>query len=281
MAISVADVNYLMRRGLLVSQEVVAAHEISHLFGVRDHFHLGQPCIMSVHTTSTVQWCYPCQTAMLLFVQGGIPFRGAEEEWGSYISSSFTPPPRLVFSSLDELMSSHTAVRASRSIGNYAELTASTNFASLERLYLPTNIPEKYELLSIAVTEWMVSIIYLHRDDMVTEDTIGDALINRRGFSFNITRLDLDSPMDGIMLQNHATEDDLIEGRYLFVEPNLFVWTTDSEVITMYTPLQQHDSDRALNEVRNNAEWAMQPQLFATDVLNLLDESEDVSRFSR
>lgn len=153
-------------------------------------------------------------------------------------------PDRLAFSSLNELIASYNATAASKANNVSSRIDSilpnleeSVNLLALERLYLPTNIPSEYQLHQITVFENNVSLVYLHIDDLVSEDTIVEALIHQRHFLFNFTRWNVESPMEGILQQNDATIDDLIDGKYLLVEPNLLIWASDNEVIYMYVPL--------------------------------------------
>jgi len=143
----------------------------------------------------------------------------------------------ITFFSVDDFVDSYNAAQAGRMADDMAMIAESVNLIGLERLYTPTNIPHEYQFYRMIINEDSVTLLYLHYDDMVSEYTSWDALIHQRNFQFTFTRWDTESPMAGILAQTDSTEVDLINGRYLFVEPNMFIWESGNEVIYMYVPL--------------------------------------------
>jgi len=156
-----------------------------------------------------------------------------EQEHGTIAASEAIET--LEFSSLDEFLLNFSTVKAGRATVDFANSATNTGFAALERLYLPTNIPEAYQLFRITVNEEAVSIWYLPEEYLGSEDAIWFAISQQRHFLFSFTRWNIESPMDGILRQNRSTEEDLIDGKYLFIEPNMFIWGSDSEVVTVCT----------------------------------------------
>ena len=116
------------------------------------------------------------------------------------------------------------------------DVVENMNFAALEKFYLPTSLPEGFQIFDIAITEKAVSIRYMPQVDFYSEETLWDALNLQRGFEFTFTRLDFDSPMETVYRQNNASSKDLIDGKYLFVEPNKIIWTSNGEILSLYTP---------------------------------------------
>ncbi|MCL2571305.1 MAG: InlB B-repeat-containing protein [Defluviitaleaceae bacterium] len=218
---------------------VVTAHEISHNLGARcDRCTPLQLCVMSSWDTHNL-WCDSCRGAIMAH-RAWMMGMSSREVLASHNDPRYeiaicTPEASdpLVFLSLDEFIVNHNAIALDRG-GSVADII---NLAGLERLYLPSNLPLEYQLYRLMINENAVNLVYLHIDDMISEDTVMDALIQQRHFQFSFTRWDVDSPMEGILQQMGATEDDLINGRYLFVEPNMLIWASDREVIYMYTPL--------------------------------------------
>ena len=43
--------------------------------------------------------------------------------------------------------------------------------------------------------------------------------------------------MDAFLRDQNASVDDLIDGKYLFLEPNMFVWESNGTLLTLYTPM--------------------------------------------
>ena len=143
---------------------------------------------------------------------------------------------QLVFSSVEELLSSYRAVITGDADGYLAYLAEKVNFTELERLYLPISIPEGYEIYKITINERTVSFYYLHKEDLVSEHAFLSANVQQRDFQFNFTRWGTDSPMEGVLRQNNATKRDLISGKYFFKEPNSITWSSDRYILFMYTP---------------------------------------------
>ena len=149
----------------------------------------------------------------------------------------------LEFSSLEELLAAHKAVREGTATGKLAELAGnnrgeySIKLAELDELYVPTGIPAGYKLYKIEVNYLRVSYIYLAESDLVSEETIDRAISQQKEFAFTIYRWKLDNPMDGILRQNNATKRDLIGGVYLFEEPHGLAWGSSSAVLHLYMPL--------------------------------------------
>ena len=166
----------------------------------------------------------------------------------------------LEFSSLEEFLACYIIASEGRSGGDIsefvsgfqmrfsdsdlAEVVADTNFTAFETLYLPVGIPEDFQLHRITVNEVSVALWFLHEDDLVSERAIWDAIANQRRFHFIISRWDYDSSalMENVLRQNNATREDLIDGKYLFVAPNMFIWTSDREILSLYTPLPSYDA---------------------------------------
>ena len=169
---------------------------------------------------------------------------------------------QLEFSSIEALLASYLIVKEGRADGDIREVVSgwdasrtewdasfsdsgliyvaeSTDFTSLETFHLPVGIPEEFQIYRITVSEEDVAIWYLHKDDMVSEETRWDAIVQQRHFLFGFSRWDMDTDflMDGILRQNGASEEDLIDGKYLFVAPNLFRWASDRKTFGLYTPL--------------------------------------------
>ena len=115
-----------------------------------------------------------------------------------------------------------------------AEVFENLNFARLETLYLPTNIPEDFRLHRITVNAGFVQFLYMHKEDGY-----------RQRFLFSFSRSDYDPStlLTDLLRQNNASEEDLIESRYLFIaEPDHFTWVSDrGAILRMYTPVVRGD----------------------------------------
>ncbi|MCL2408766.1 MAG: hypothetical protein FWC96_04030 [Oscillospiraceae bacterium] len=170
-------------------------------------------------------------------------------EWQEESVAASDAPDTLRFSSLEEFLLSYIAVKdGMRAEGfmptsvhgnfeHFSEMAESVDLLSLERFYLPVNIPEEYKIFRIAVTEYHVTIRFLPEEHLGSETDILLARADSQDFQFSFTRkLNLENPMAGIMEQFGVTEADLIDGKYLFLEPNLFLWGSNREILSLYTP---------------------------------------------
>ena len=125
-----------------------------------------------------------------------------------------------------------------------ADVIENIDFAGFEMLYIPTGIPDDFRLHEIRVFEEGVGFRYLHKNDMISEETIRAAISGQRHFWFVHTRWDMDNSFlfDAMMRQSfvsvgvNATEDDLINGRYFFNGMHSFNWVHDRERFTMTVP---------------------------------------------
>ena len=124
-------------------------------------------------------------------------------------------------------MTGYKDVLAGTADEELAALAESVVFLDLERLYLPMSIPEEYEFHEITLVAGSVNFWYLHEDDLMSDSTILNAKQQRRYFLLSFYRWDFDLPLEGIMRQFNATEADLIDGKYLFDDPNWFLWAAD------------------------------------------------------
>jgi len=163
-------------------------------------------------------------------------------------------PDELTFSSLEAFLLAYQALQLGEDITDYVEsyfgelsgstlesVTEGSNFASLEVLHLPIGIPDDYEIGRIVVRERFMEIAFFHIDDLVSEDSIWIAARQRRHFSFTILSWDYDEAtlFSNMMREYGANEENLIDGRYLFREPNDFDWVSDCVRFILRTPLRQ------------------------------------------
>ena len=127
---------------------------------------------------------------------------------------------------------------------NLMDIATGAEFASLEMLHLPVGIPEDFELYRVRINELLVSFRFLHRDDMVSEYATKEADLQQQFFEFHFHRIDAEDSvlLEGILEQDSATKADLIDGRYLFREPNSFTWVSNRTIFGLRTPVPQYDT---------------------------------------
>ena len=172
-----------------------------------------------------VDWRAPMKRALVVCLTILLPFAFALT--GHALSIAVDT---LEFSSLEEFLEAYKAVCEGTATGELAELAGndrgqySIKFAELDELYLPTGVPEDYKLHKIGINYLRVFYIYLHKNDLISEEAIQRAILEQKEFHFSVFRWKLDYPMEGTLRQSGATEKNLIGGVYLFEKPNSLTW---------------------------------------------------------
>ncbi|MDR0951522.1 MAG: hypothetical protein LBM18_01175 [Oscillospiraceae bacterium] len=200
-------------------------------------------------------------------------------------------PDQLYFSSIEQLLGAYIVAKESGTGGeelegfvseweatygdsSLADVAESVNFTSLEKLYIPTGIPEDYELYRIRVNDDSMNFWYVHKNDMVSEEAIEDALVSFRCFIFIVTRWDADSSLlvDGMLEQNLATKEDLIDEKYLFIQPHTLTWVYETERFIFYAPLVPNSE----GGIETGSDYSAEDMIICaeTSVINLLDSNE-------
>ncbi|MCL2578234.1 MAG: hypothetical protein FWE27_09360 [Defluviitaleaceae bacterium] len=135
----------------------------------------------------------------------------AHEHNESYFVGCF--PPGMQFLSIEEFIHAYVSVRDGNASDDLARRAIDLDFASLDEIYLLTNLPESYRIVKISMSNDEVLFMYFS----IGEEDITDIL-------FNFTRLtyeDLESwgassPLDSIIQKEGFTENDLIDEKYYF-----------------------------------------------------------------
>ena len=161
-------------------------------------------------------------------------------------------PTRFIFASLEEFLYAHMSNREGRATGRLAEVATHVNFASLEELSLLIGLPNSYQLHDISVYRDGISVWYLPTEALASEEAIRYAIRNFQEFNFRIYFWDSDTPLSGVMLQDGATEEDLINGRYHFRARNsTFYWAHGRNMMALNmpnpNPTQDHHSISAIS----------------------------------
>ena len=153
-----------------------------------------------------------------------------------YYASEPIMPDELVFSSLDELLAAHKAVRDGTADAELAALAESVNFIELAELFFPTSIPAEYNLHKISVTFDDVRILYLLEGDQVSAIAISNAIIQQKAFEFGYFRKERVNPMEACLRLNNATLKDLINGIYLRTYSTSLFWGTERLRLDLIMP---------------------------------------------
>ena len=183
-------------------------------------------------------------------------------------------PDLLVFSSIEEFLSVYREVERNVMRGEAADLAESVNLTSMDRFYVPSQIPQSYQLYRITISEHSIGMWFLPEHRLATEESIIYGTSRQEHFLYHYTRTqNLDSPMEGVLRQSGKSENDLINGRYYFNGRNLFIWGSNGEIHALYTPMPQESLRANEFEIFNYDDAAVMEMVnyTATTVINLND----------
>lgn len=107
------------------------------------------------------------------------------------------------------------------------------DLASLRDFFVPTGIPETYQLYKITAGAADVGFWYLPEECLASTDTILEAESSQKHFLFLSTRGTKE--LGSVMTQFGAAEDELVEGKYL-VHEGMVIWEQDHTVLMLYLP---------------------------------------------
>ena len=193
-----------------------------------------------------------------------------EQNEESDMSNSSPSPEMLQYNSLEDFINDIRKVRMGEATGELAEIAERMNLSSIDRVYIPTGIPDSYKIFNVAVNENSVNILFMQDEYLASISTQMDAVIAQQHFAFNFTRKSFEDPLAGVMQQFEVTEEGLIEGKLLLDPPNSITWGHDGRMMHMYLPLP---SDTAIEDIRRVTEEAMLRSLG-------LDSKPDLLRFT-
>lgn len=110
------------------------------------------------------------------------------------------------------------------------------DLASLTYYFLPTGIPEGYKLYKITAGVSDIGFWYLPDEFLSSTDATLDAEALQKHFLFISTRDTYE--FGSVMAQFEATQDDLIDGRYLLRDGSekLVIWEQNGATLMMYLP---------------------------------------------
>lgn len=191
-----------------------------------------------------------------------------EQDDGTRIEVSWAPT-EISFSSVEDFLNAYMIASAGREIDHLesewsalfapSELSSAeaVNFTALENVYLPMGIPDEFELFTIRVAEGGVVFIFMHPDDMVSEEAIRDALRNFRVVHFGFYRWDMDDDfLFDAMMEQSTERDVLIDGKYLFRDTAWLGyysvdWISNRTRFVLQLPAQRNASGQrsAANEI--------------------------------
>jgi len=158
------------------------------------------------------------------------------------------PVPELMFYSIEEFLYAYAEVSDGRASDDLTRRARNTDLSSLDTIHLLTNLPEAFQLALIDVHETRVTIVYVV--DIDEDAGIGSRnIFMRPHFQLQVYRWTyedleswrINSPLDGIMQQTGLTEEDLIDGKYLFYErTNDLHWAQGSNLFMLRMPSVSH-----------------------------------------
>jgi len=149
-----------------------------------------------------------------------------------------------------------------------------TKFTALETFYLPVGIPEGFIIRRIIVGENGMGFIYLPEDVEFTSDTFWIAELNNPSFKLSVYMKSRFN-MNDILRDENKTIDDLINGKYLIDEPNLFTWEDNGIIFVFHTPSPSDDGIEAdsIYDMLKYTEMRVVNLLDIDEVMALLGDS--------
>ncbi len=141
---------------------------------------------------------------------------------------SYSPADLVSFSNLDEFGSYLNSAEKGEDIAN---------LASLKSYYLPTALPQGYELYKITAGTADIGFWYLPHECLYSVESIQDAESRQKHFLFISTRGTYD--FNGIKTQFNITDDELINNKYFFRESSspIVIWEEHGTALMLYLPV--------------------------------------------
>lgn len=140
----------------------------------------------------------------------------------------YSPVDLVSFSSLDEFVSYLNSEEKGEDIAN---------LASLKSYYLPTAIPEGYELYKITAGGADIGFWYLPQECLSSAESMRDAEAQQKHFLFISSRGTYD--FNGIKTQFNITDDELIDNKYFMAESStsIIIWEEHGTTLMLYLPV--------------------------------------------
>ena len=111
--------------------------------------------------------------------------------------------------------------------------TDTAELASLRDYFVPTGIPETYQLYKITAGIADIGFWYLPEECLSSTDTILEAESSQKHFLFLSARGTKE--LGSVMTQFGAAEDELVDGKYLVCEGKV-IWKQDHTLLMLYLP---------------------------------------------
>ena len=166
-----------------------------------------------------------------------------------------SPVDLMSFSSIDAFL---TYTLNAEKGGDVADLS------SLDYFFLPTGLPEGYNLNRIAAGAVDIGFYYLQDEYLSTNETARLAEAQRKNFLFISNRGSYQ--FKSVMEQFSVVEDDLIDGKYLYVEYlNLIIWEQDDVTLMLYLPKEYVISD--IHELCESAQYIRNKDTHSFDLV--------------
>jgi hypothetical protein len=184
--------------------------------------------------------------ALLTIAAGCVHAEGASAETEDYeynedaILSDPHPVMSLMFTSIEELLNAYVAAREGRTFSDstgrgVSFMAGEINFTSLGTIYLLTNLPEAYQITRIDVHNRGLWIFYV-----ADEGSRFNPSFSFRFTHFTDEELDswgMSTPLDSFMEQFGFTEEDYIDGKYLFdARNNELFWAEGGTRLILEVP---------------------------------------------
>jgi len=197
------------------------------------------------------------------------------------------------FSTLEDFLATSVATRADEEVADLVnhwsgsqdassleDIIENTELQSIRTLYLPIGIPENFEVRRVTVTEHYITFRYLPREiTPVSREEFWSAMTGNPSFEFTIYRWqDMSDQMDIILEEENKSADDLINGKYLFLEPNMFIWESNGVLLTLYyTPGPSESDDEGRRSAPDMVIFAETREIDLQDINAVRDVIAEIS----
>ena len=165
-----------------------------------------------------------------------ISFQYEEDEIEEYESEPSFIKPFVEFTSLDEFLGAFTVacegnISVNSDFGGYMQEWV--DLTTPDSIHLLTNLPESYQITSISVCNDYIAVMYSRLTLVIFSLTYED-----------LEELGYNSLMDEVLDTSELTEDDFIDGKYIFSDNyKALIWEEDGRLLMLMFPRYIFDRD--------------------------------------
>ena len=193
----------------------------------------------------------------------------------SHQATSATPvrPAFLEFSSIAEFLEGYISFREGTASEQFTSLAEQVDLAGLDRIYIPTGLPEKYQLYRILISAQSVILRFLPEEYLTSEEDMDIERFQRQVQLMFFRGWTAEAAHEGFLSQNRITEADLIAERYYYnARRNDIQWVSDDTRVILTMPRSPITAARGVLDVAELVQYA------AVETVNLFNNT-DIDEF--